>query len=76
MLFLELLVVLSFASKARAQLDVVTALKKEVQSLLQIHEAASVNAALSRLRQQLARAAGIFDPHTALAALGKTSGCC
>lgn len=54
----------------------VTALKKEVQSLRQIHDAGSVNAALALLRQHIARAAGIFDPHATLAALGKTGGFC
>ena len=49
----------------------VTALKKGVQSLRQIHDAGSVNAALALLLQHLARAAGIFDPHAAMAALGK-----
>ena len=55
-----------------------TALKKEVQSLRQIHDAGSVNAALALLRQHIARAAGIFDhsPHATLAALGKTGGFC
>ena len=54
----------------------VTALKKEVQSLRQIHDAGSVNAVLAVLRQHIARAAGIFDhdPHATLAALGKTGG--
>ena len=54
----------------------VTSLPREVQSLRQIHDAGSVNAALALLRQHLARAAGIFDPHSALAALGTTDGCC
>ena len=56
----------------------VTALKKEVQSLRQIHDAGSVNAVLAVLRQHIARAAGIFDhdPHATLAALGKTGGFC
>lgn len=54
----------------------VTALQKEVQSLRQIHDAGSINAALALLRKHLARIAGIFDPHAALAALGTTGGCC
>lgn len=51
---------------------------QEVQSLRQIHDAGSVNAALALLRQHIARAAGIFDhsPHATLAALGKTGGFC
>ena len=53
-----------------------TALQKEVQSLRQIHDAGSVKAALALLRQHLVRAAGIFDPHAALATLGTTGGCC
>lgn len=77
MLFLQLLVVLLFPARCSIGY-VVTALKKEVQSLRQIHDAGSVNAALALLRQHIARAAGIFDhdPHATLAALGKTGGFC
>lgn len=75
MLFFQLLVVLFFLARCS---NVVTALKKEVQSLRQIHDAGNVNAALALLRQHIARAAGIFDhdPHATLAALGKTGGFC
>ena len=77
MLFLQLLVVLLFPARCSIGY-VVTALKKEVQSLRHIHDAGSVNAALALLRQHIARAAGIFDhdPHATLAALGKTGGFC
>ena len=77
MLFLQLLVVLLFPARCSIGY-VVTALKKEVRSLRQIHDAGSVNAALALLRQHIARAAGIFDhdPHATLAALGKTGGFC
>ena len=77
MLFLQLLVVLLFPARCSIGY-VVTALKKEVQSLSQIHDAGSVNAALALLRQHIARAAGIFDhePHATLAALGKSGGFC
>lgn len=34
-----------------------------------MHDAGSVDSALSLLRQHLARPSGIFDPHAALAAL-------
>ena len=44
-------------------------MKKELAALRQMHDAGTVDSALSLLRQHLARPSGIFDPHAALAAL-------
>ena len=44
-------------------------MKKELAAIRQLHDAGSVDSALSLLRQHLARPSGIFDPHAAFAAL-------
>ena len=44
-------------------------MKKELAALRQMHDAGTVDSALSLLCQHLARPSGIFDPHAALAAL-------
>ena len=51
--------------------DDIASLKKELAAIRQLHNAGSVDSALSLLRQHLARPSGIFDPHAALAALEK-----
>ena len=48
--------------------DIAT-LKKELAALKQIHDSGTVDSALALLGQHLARPAGIFEPHAALAAL-------
>lgn len=49
--------------------DVIASLKKERAALRQMHDAGTVDSALSLFRQHLARPLDIFDPHAALAAL-------
>ena len=49
--------------------DDIASLKKELAAISQLHDAGSVDSALSLLRQQLARPSEIFDPHASLAAL-------
>ena len=49
--------------------DDIASLKKEFAAIRQLHDAGSVDSALSLLRQHLARPSGIFDPRAALAAL-------
>ena len=49
--------------------DDIASLKKELAAIRQLHDAGSVDSALSLLRQHLARPSGIFYPHAALAAL-------
>ena len=49
--------------------DDIASLKKELAAIRQLHDAGSVDSALSLLRQHLARPSGIFDPHADLAAL-------
>ena len=49
--------------------DDISSLKKELAAIRQLHDAGSVDSALSLLRQHLARPSGIFDPHAAFAAL-------
>ena len=49
--------------------DNIASFKKELAVIRQLHDAGSVDSALSLLRQHLARPSGIFDPHAALAAL-------
>ena len=49
--------------------DDIASLKKELAAIRQLHDAGSVDSALSLLRQHLERPSGIFDPHAALAAL-------
>ncbi|KAJ7377688.1 hypothetical protein OS493_027250 [Desmophyllum pertusum] len=51
------------------QEDDITILKKELAALKQIYDTGSVDSALALLHQHLARPAGIFDAHEALAAL-------
>ena len=46
--------------------DDIASLKKELAAIRQLHDAGSVDSALSLLRQHLARPSGIFDPHAAL----------
>ena len=41
----------------------IASLKKELSAIRQLHDAGSVDSALSLLRQHLARPSGIFDPH-------------
>ena len=49
--------------------DDIASLEKELAAIRQLHDARSVDSALSLLRQHLARPSGIFDPHAALAPL-------
>ena len=49
--------------------DDIASLKKELAAIRHLHDAGSVDSALSLLHQHLARTSGIFDPHAALAAL-------
>ena len=49
--------------------DDIASFKKELAVIRQLHDAGSVDSALSLLRQHLARPSGIFDPQAPLAAL-------
>ena len=49
--------------------DDIASFKKELAAIRQLHDAGSVDSALSLLRQHFARPSGIFDPHAAFAAL-------